>query len=114
MKSLIFKQKKILFILVETTIRELDFKLILAVMSSQTDWQIFVGNHVELIRLAKCAENALFLVKDTGNKIMEFYNLNNHRIIHLDEETGIMRGHKITWPLYLSLRLEVNKLRKED
>jgi surface carbohydrate biosynthesis protein len=114
MKSFIFNQKKILFLLVETTIREFDFKLILAVMSSQTGWQIFVGNHVDLIRLAKCTANALFLIKDTGKKIMEFYNHKNHRIIHLDEETGILHGHKITWPLFLSLRLDVNKLRKKD
>jgi surface carbohydrate biosynthesis protein len=112
--SSIFKKKKILLFPVETIVRELDYRLILAVLCSRPDWQIIFGHHVQLVRVARNIKNALIILKDTFGNLYDIYKKNNIRVIHLDEEGAIYRGDKRNWENVLLDRLDVKKLRSTD
>jgi surface carbohydrate biosynthesis protein len=108
------KKKKILLFPVETIVRELDYRLILAVLCARPDWQIIFGHHVHLVRVARNIKNAVVLLKDTWGNLYDIYKKNNIRVIHLDEEGGIYPGSKQNWGNFLQDRLDINKLREKD
>ena len=111
---MIFKKTKILLFPVETIVRELDYRLILAVLCARPDWQIILGNHVNLVRVARNIKNAVILLKDTDDYLFDIYIKNNIRVIQLDEEGGIYGGGRQNWENILLERLDVKKIRPDD
>lgn len=111
---MIFKKTKILLFPVETIVRELDYRLILAVLCARPDWQIILGNHVNLVRVVRNIKNAVILLKDTDDYLFDIYIKNNIRVIQLDEEGGIYGGVRQNWENILLERLDVKKIRPDD
>jgi len=109
-----FHKNKILLFPVETIVRELDYRLILAVLCASPDWQIIFGHHVHLVRVARNIKNAVVFLKDTWGNLYDIYKKNNIRVIHLDEEGGIYEGDKRNWENILLERLDVKKIRPDD
>ena len=112
------KGKKILLFPVETVVRELDFRLILAVLCARPGWQILVGEHEHLFRLSLRLRNIVQVLKNvTGGKRpwkYRRYKELGHRIIQLDEEGGLFEGDKDVWRRQLSNRLDVTQLMADD
>ena len=112
------KGKKILLFPVETVVRELDYRLILAVMCARPGWQVLVGDHEHLFKLSLRLRNVVQVLKNvTGGKRpwkYRRYKALGHRIVQLDEEGGIFEGGKDVWRSELSNRLLVTQLDAED
>jgi surface carbohydrate biosynthesis protein len=111
-------RKKILLFPVETTVRELDFRLILGILVTRPDWQILVGEHQLLFKLSLRLRNVVSVLKNvTGGKRPWKYRRwkeLNHRIIHLDEEGAIYEQGPERWKIDLNNRLIVPELDAND
>jgi surface carbohydrate biosynthesis protein len=111
-------RKKVLLFPVETTVRELDFRLILALMVVRPDWQIIIGDHEVLLKLSLRLRNAVSVVKNvTGGKYPWKYKRwkeLNHRIIQLDEEGAIYEQGPERWKVDLNNRLNIRELDAQD
>jgi surface carbohydrate biosynthesis protein len=111
-------RKKILLFPVETTVRELDFRLILGILVTRPDWQILIGNHELLFKLSLRLQNVVSVLKNvTGGKRPWKYRRwkeLNHRIIHLDEEGAIFEQGPERWKIDLNNRLIVRELDAND
>ncbi len=107
-------RKKILLFPVETTVRELDFRLILGLMVLRPDWQIIIGDHEVLLKLSLRLRNVVSVLKNvTGGKNPWKYRRwkdLNHRIIHLDEEGAVYEQGPERWKVDLNNRLIIHEL----
>jgi surface carbohydrate biosynthesis protein len=111
-KCLFFNRKKILLFPVETIVRELDSRLILAILCARPDWQIIIGHHKYINKFRKCLKAAIILLKD----FTEYNKYKNHqfKVVYLDEEGGIYPGDKKEWGIRLNYRADIKKLSKND
>ena len=113
-----FGGNKILLFPVETAVRELDFRLILAVLCARPGWEIIVGEHEELFPLTLRLKNAILVWKNiTGGKRpwkYQRYKANNLRIVQLDEEGGIFEGGEKEWKAALGRRFNVLEMDAKD
>jgi surface carbohydrate biosynthesis protein len=114
----LIRRRKVLLFPVETTVRELDFRLILGLLSVRPDWQILIGNHELLFKLSLRLQNVVSVLKNvTGGKRPWKYRRwkeLNHRIIHLDEEGAIFEQGPERWKIDLNNRLIVRELDAKD
>ena len=112
------KGRRLLFFPVETVVRELDFRLILAALCARAGWQILIGDHEHLFSLSLRIRNVVQVLKNvTGGKNpwkYDRYKALGHRIIQLDEEGGVYEGDKDQWKSVLDKRLDVRALDKDD
>jgi len=115
---MIQRGKKILLFPVETSVRELDFRLVLAMMCARPDWQIILGEHEELFKLTLRLRNAVGLLKNVngGKRPWKYkrYKELSLRVIFLDEEGGIYEAGPDHWRGELDKRINVNELEAED
>lgn len=115
---MIQRGKKILFFPIETSVRELDSRLALAMMCARPGWQIILGEHEELFKLSLRVRNAVGLLKNvTGGKRpwkYKRYKELNLRVIFLDEEGGIYEGGPDYWRGELDKRINVSELEADD
>lgn len=115
---MIQRGKKILIFPVETTVRELDFRLILGMLCARPDWQIIVGDHEQLFKLTLRLENAVAVLKNvTGGKRpwkYKRYKELNLRVINLDEEGAIYEEGPERWKVELAKRINVLELEAND
>jgi surface carbohydrate biosynthesis protein len=110
--------KKIMIFPVETTVRELDFRLVLASLCSRPDWQIIIGEHEHLFPFTLQLRNALIVLKNLtrGKRHWKYqrYQELNTRIVHLDEEGAIFQGDPEFWKTELKQRLDASQLGAND
>ena len=108
---------------VEITNRELDFRLFLAAHCSAPDTRIFIGQVHAIYRLAKNIEGGIYVGKNvrpprlpTGAMARRYAGLKqkNFRLVHLDEEGGVMKGDENRWKKWLSAKLDVGVLQESD
>lgn len=115
---MIQRGKKILLFPVETTVRELDFRLVLATLCARPDWQILLGDHDQLFRISLRLRNALFVGKNLiGGKYpwkYQRYRSQNIRSIQLPEEGGIFEGGKEDWKNALRGWWDVTEVEADD
>lgn len=115
---MIQRGKKILLFPIETSVRELDSRLALAMLCARPDWQIILGEHEELFKLSLRLRNAVGLLKNvTGGKRpwkYKRYKELNMRVIFLDEEGGIYESGPDHWRGVLDTRIDVNELVADD
>lgn len=111
-------RKHVVFFPVEVKVRELDFRLILAVLCSRPDWQIIVGDHEQIFPVTLRLKNAILVLKNVigGKRPWKYrrYKELGHRIIQLDEEAGIFEGDKDFWRIELNRRLDIAKMDADD
>lgn len=115
---MVLSGKKILLFPVETAVRELDYRLILAVLCARPGWQIIIGDHEHLFPLTLKLRNAVLVLKNLigGKRPWKYprYKELNVRCIQLDEEGGIFEGDKSIWKMELRARLDVAKVDPAD
>lgn len=108
-------KKNILFP-IETSTRELDYKLLLAGMFVNKDKNIYIGQHDYLYSISKYMTGGLylgknmFLKKPDGNWINRHSEFKNRgfSMVHLDEEGAVYWGEETEWKRRLSRRLNFN------
>lgn len=113
--------RKALLFPVETTVRELDFRIVMACYCARPDNQIFIGNHTDIYHLGTRLRNALYLGKNLLNVsaarktvcYREFKEARG-RMIHLDEEGAVFNGGEDIWRQVLDMRLDPRWLEAED
>lgn len=113
--------RKALLFPVETTVRELDYRIILGCMCCRGDNQVFIGNHTDIYELGKRLRHALYVGKNLLNVsparqtvCYEDFKQAEGRMIHLDEEGALFPGGEEAWKATLDLRLKPSWLRSED
>jgi surface carbohydrate biosynthesis protein len=115
---MIKRGKKILLFPVETSVRELDFRIVLAMYCARPDWQIIIGEHEELFKLSLRLKNTVGVIKNvTGGRRpwrYKAYKKLGLRIINLDEEGAIYEEGPERWKVELSKRIDVTELVAED
>ncbi len=113
-----FTGKKLLLFPVETTVRELDFRLILAALCVNNEREILVGEHELLFSLSMRMRDAVIVLKNiTGGKRPWKYRRYKElgmRIVQLDEEGAIFEGEKDNWRKVLNNRLIIGELEPDD
>lgn len=109
---------------VETTSRELDFRLFLAAYCVAPDIRIFIGHWEAIYRLSQSIYNGIYVGKNIfihlfpgGERQLDRYHAiknNGFRLVHLDEEGGVMKGDKARWKSWLSAKLDPAALEPDD
>ena len=114
----LIRRKHVALFPVETKVRELDFRLILAVLCARPGWQILVGDHEHLFPVSLKLRNALLVLKNVigGKRPWKYrrYKELGHRIVHLDEEAGIFEGDREFWQSELLRRLDPRQMDADD
>lgn len=118
---MLLKDRKAILIPVEEIVRELDYKLILAVLLARPSNQIFIGNHTDIYEFGKQLQGGLYVGKNVLNvsptRLTECYEhlkQRQFRVIFLDEEGAFFQGGQEQWKKRLSSRLDPNWMQEED
>jgi surface carbohydrate biosynthesis protein len=110
--------KKVVLFPVETVVRELDFRLMLAALCARPDTQIVIGRQHLLQLLLFRLRGGLFVGKNlaTWKSAQEYLNYKerNFRTVYLHEEGGIFQGGPDHWAEIVRGQLEVEKIQPED
>lgn len=110
--------KKVVLFPVETVVRELDFRLVLAALCARADAQIVVGRQHLLQQLLLRLEGGVFVGKNlaTSRSDEEYrrYKAHGFRTVFLHEEGGLYRGDKEEWAQAARDVLDVEKIEAED
>jgi surface carbohydrate biosynthesis protein len=116
----VFECKKTLFIPIETAIRELDYKLILAFMALEKDIQIFIGQTAVIDQIACNIKNGVIIGKNFISNLPSYkvetykqFHKNNIKMLFLHEEAGptyVYEDNKQRFDSYI----DPNDLRSED
>ena len=106
---------------VETEVRELDYRLLLAIKLANPNRRIFIVQHDLAIPLIKKLRGGVYLGKHifktlfpTQLKYYHFLKSKNIGYIHLDEEGGVFNGMENEWRSALKLRLNPTVLNSTD
>jgi surface carbohydrate biosynthesis protein len=115
---LVKQNEKLLLFPIETLVRELDCRLILAVLCAKRGWHILLGEHEEIFKISVHIRNAVQVLKNVtgGKRPWKYarYKQLGQRIICLDEEGGIYGGTEESWRSLLDNRLDVRRLGSDD
>ena len=106
---------------IETINRELDFRLLLASMAASSANRLFIGQHDVIYRLVRYIHGGIYLGKNifltpfpTDLSRYHFLKEQGFVLIHLDEEGLSSYGEQDEWGPWLSARLDVKCLSKDD
>ena len=113
--------KKIVFLPVETEVRELDAKLLMASKIIDEDTVCFVGQHNLLNTLAPMFNGGVYMGKNiflenmnSSDDIYHMYKDNNFSILWNHEEGAIYGGSKDKWDNELKELLDPQRLHQDD
>jgi surface carbohydrate biosynthesis protein len=113
---------KILFMPIEDSARELDYKLALSTILVDEDTVVYIGQHDYLYKIRKAFKGGVYLGKNIFSYRSDGTWQNRHKdikkrgvsVIHLDEEQAIYSGDKEEWKRRLSTRLDLTGLDSDD
>tara|TARA_B110000014_G_scaffold48971_1_gene32434 strand:+ start:5352 stop:6719 length:1368 start_codon:yes stop_codon:yes gene_type:complete len=113
--------KKIVFLPVETEVREIDAKLVMASKIADENTTCFLGQHNVLNQIAPLFKGGVYMGKNiflenmnSTNEIYELYKKNNFSILWNHEEGAIYGGSKEKWNNELKELLDPNRLKEDD
>jgi len=113
--------KKIVFLPVETEVREIDAKLVMASKIIDKETVCFVGQHNVLNQIAPLFDGGVYMGKNiflenmnSTNEIYELYKNNNFSILWNHEEGAIYGGSESKWNNELKELLDPNRLKNDD
>ncbi len=113
--------KKIVFLPVETEVREIDAKLVMASKIVDENTTCFLGQHNVLNQIASLFNGGVYMGKNiflenmnSNNEIYELYKNNNFSILWNHEEGAIYGGSKDIWKNELKEILDPNRLKEDD
>lgn len=107
---------------IETINRELDFRLVLAVMLARRDRRIYLGQHDVVFTAAKYMQQGVVVGKNIFPQEFPWENLQRYRAVKergirvfwLDEEGGVFPGAEPDWERALKARVDVGVLDGKD
>lgn len=106
---------------VETINRELDDRLLLAVLFARPDRRIFIGQHDLLFALTNelpggiwVGKNVFWLFPMTDMSRYRALKSRGYTLVHLDEEGAVYTGPPDDWKYFLEQRLDTRRLDPED
>jgi surface carbohydrate biosynthesis protein len=111
---------------IETTNRELDFRLFQGCLTARPNNRIFIGHGDVMYRLVQSTEGGLYVGKNLrpASKKADFvkkmdtrldvFRERGFRLMNLDEEGGVMAGDEERWRDWLNKRLGVRNLDAND
>ena len=112
-----------IFFPIETEKRELDYKLFLACMVARKNNNIYIGQHDYIFNMAKHMTGGIYVGKNLFTvgtdgvwRSEKYYKLNQNKIrmIHLDEEGGIIPGGKKEWNNFFARRIDTDAIKHDD
>lgn len=113
--------KKIVFLPVETEVRELDAKLVMASKIADDDTACFIGQHNFLNSISSMFNGGVYMGKNiflenmnSNNDIYELYKNNNFSILWNHEEGAIYGGTRDQWNNELKELLHPSMLAEDD
>ena len=104
--------KKFLYLPIETKVRELDAKLLLALEAIQNDYVVIIGTDLFLQKIEKLPAG-IILHKDALNIRENYFKIAQeigHKVVVLDEEGSVV----FDWPSYLRKRVWPNTIKYVD
>jgi len=118
----VIKKKKIILFPIESIVRELDYKLMLASMYANKGNIIFIGQHDYIYEMSKYITKGMYLGKNlfsiredgTWQDRHSILKSKGFSIIHLDEEGAVYWGDEKTWRRRLNKRMDVGKIKFDD
>jgi len=115
------KNKKIVFIPVETISRELDYKIILGHQIANSNTVCLIGQHNYLNKIFKYFDGGIYLGKNVIPDLLpcrldylEDLKKNNFSLYYYHEEGGVFKGDEDDWELSLSRQIDPMMLDAED
>jgi len=113
---------KILFMPIEDSSREFDYKLTLSTILMDEDTVVYIGQHDYLYKIIKAFKGGVYLGKNIFSYKSDGTWQNRHKdikkrgmsVIHLDEEQAIYSGDEEEWKRRLSTRLDLTGLDSDD
>ena len=115
------KDKKIVFIPVETISRELDFKITLGHAIADENTVCFIGQHNYLNKLFKYFNGGIYVGKNVFPDLLpcrldyfEELKRNHFSLYYYHEEGGVFKGDKKDWQVSLSRQIDPSLLAKDD
>ncbi len=115
------QNKKIVFIPIETEVRELDYKIMLATEIADENTVCFVGQHNLLNRLIKNFNGGVYLGKNIFPEWfptrMDYYQTlkeNDFSLLYYHEEGGIWVGEESNWKGMCMKQIDATILNEDD
>ncbi len=106
---------------IETTARELDFKIMMSVLMAKKDRTIYVGDQQFIRTLSKVLKGGVFYGKHLFGKPMfsdkKYYTRlkeRNFKIVHLNEEGAVWPGGEKEWEYLMKQSERPSVLEKDD
>ena len=109
---------------IEIANRELDFRLFLAAYCARPNNRIFIGESNAIYRVVQNTRGGIYAGKNIFMRLfpgpvqqLERYEMLKNRgfkLVHLDEEGGVMAGDEERWKDWLNKKLDVNCLKPDD
>ena len=116
--------RKNLLFPIESYEREIDYKLILAAMSTDEDSDIYLGQHDMIFQISQFMKGGIYLGKNSmmrtqeGNWSSERHKelkKNDFTVIHLDEEGAVYYGLEEEWiNKLINLRIDLSVMDHDD
>ena len=114
-------RSKVLLFPVETIVRELDYRLVLAARLARQGVTLLLGNHTDIYELGRRMRGAVYVGKHILNlnpsSITERYEVMKacgHRVVFLHEEGAIFSGDRAAWERGLVRKFDPRWMRAED
>jgi surface carbohydrate biosynthesis protein len=112
---------KVLLFPVETIVRELDYRLVLAARLVRPGVALLLGNHTDIYELGRRMRGAVYVGKHILNLkpdcVTERYEAMKecgHRVVFLHEEGAIFSGDRTAWERGLLRKFDPHWMRAED
>lgn len=120
-ETVIEPSSKVLLFPIETIVRELDYRLVLAARLARPGVNILLGNHTDIYQLGLRMRGAVYLGKHILNlnpsSITDRYDAmkkQGHRVVFLHEEGAIFHGDRAAWEKGLIRKFDPRWMRPED
>ncbi len=119
--NLMSSQKKTVFIPLEISSRELDYKIILASLLAEKNVHCFVGQHNLLNKLLKYVKGGVYFGKNIFPERfpcnMDYFHMlkaNDFSLAYYHEEGGVLAGEEDDWNEELQRQLNPDCLKNDD
>lgn len=114
-------RSKVLLFPVETIVRELDYRLVLAARLARPGVTLLMGNHTDIYELGLRMRGAVYVGKHilnlNPNSVTDRYEAmkaQGHRVVFLHEEGAIFNGDRAAWEKGLIRKFDPRWMKTED
>lgn len=114
-------RSKVLLFPVETIVRELDYRLVLAARLARRGVTVLLGNHTDIYELGLRMRRAVYVGKHILNlnpecvtQRYEEMKAQGHRVVFLHEEGAIFNGDRAAWEKGLIRKFDPRWMKAED